>query len=460
MSCRGLLCLALVGCGPQLAWEEPELRSRACGTDEPIRLGERSGYSVIELGEYWGVSVAAEVGDDGFVSVFDTQRVDPCGGGVQDVIEGWWARPFENGWFACADAIVWSRDLDATPRPLPVGVQPRVCPVLPSDHGLVVLDMVADRLLGFAEPDAEPLLLQGDADVRRVAVAGMHAWVADDEAVHRVDLRTAERQRVGDGASSLNASPWGDAVAWSDGRVHPFVSWVQDSARDEITQVPGLAVGFAEDRVITWERASLHVFQVSRGHVVHFDVQTGSSHSRVVRSDADDVFLLVEVFSEPEHHLVVHLDMRSGKASTMRLGKRVYAQSDPHAAGILVFEADADGEDWSVPRGRLLRVGPSVSRRVLADDVSWSYEVAADGRILYTAPVAHRAEGLEVRVRNPDGSDRLVVDDAALLHGGPFGALAPRPPHAIDLEGDVLFGVSEASPSGGLWRMPFHEPPQ
>jgi hypothetical protein len=58
-------------------------------------------------------------------------------------------------------------------------------------------------------------------------------------------------------------------------------------------------------------------------------------------------------------------------------------------------------------------------------------------------------------VRNPDGTDRLLVRDAGLLWWLPItaGVTFPRNPHQIDLEGDVLYNAGGSEP--GLWRMPF-----
>jgi hypothetical protein len=96
--------------------------------------------------------------------------------------------------------------------------------------------------------------------------------------------------------------------------------------------------------------------------------------------------------------------------------------------------------------GRVLRF-TAAGMEVVADGVSRFHRVAEDGRVVYIdhGGLSPFFEDADVRLRNPDGGDRLIAADATLNDSLRF--------YATPLDGDILYDV-RSGPDRGLWRMP------
>lgn len=179
-------------------------------------------------------------------------------------------------------------------------------------------------------------------------------------------------------------------------------------------------------------------------------VETRAS-AKIVRADPTSAFLVVEDATPDGLDDLVHLDMTTGAAAPLAQGlaATVDARIDPFSDGILVFAGDAVYPSY----GRILRFTVE-GAETLAEDISRLHRVASDGRVIYVDGDPFGSD-FSLRIRNPDGTDDLVADDAKLYDGLRIDQDVHFPAtNMVDLQGDVLYGI-ETGPDRGLWRMPF-----
>lgn len=337
-------------------------------------------------------------------------------------------------------------------------------------QGLFVVDEIEHDLLLFATHDAEPVVIATDIDpgalseeyrspiqmmVPPYAVDGDEVWyISDAGALVHVDLATGDRTTISADVRGLHASTKGGVVGWvepsatEDGP--PLESVVTSVPTGEVVRLPGAVRDLDfPGLVVTGFREQAFVHDLERGRTR--SVETRAS-AKIVQADPTSAFLVVEDATPDGLDDLVHLDMTAGAAAPLAQGlaATVDARIDPFSGGILVFAGDDVGP-WAY--GRILRFTVE-GAETLAEDISRLHRVASDGRVIYVDGDPFGSD-FSLRIRNPDGTDDLVADDARLYDSLRIFQDAHFPAtNMVDLQGDVLYGI-ETGPDRGLWRMPF-----
>lgn len=461
------LSVVALACGPD-AWEEPEVVSRACETDEAVRLSEHPGapWWFAASDDAWSLPTAES---DGELIWFHTVVFDPCGGGDLAFFERSYARPIGDGYLVCGadDVVAWAEDRASTP--VPFATAGRCLYADESPHGIVV-ETDDDSLLHFATPSAPGVVIAENVDQDPSTPTPHGKWVLTDDAVwavtgegslERFVLATGARETVDESVSMLGLTTEREAIAWSTfgdavvtGKttVLDLASGVRHSIEGSmsITAWPGVVVATDGHR-------TAGVLDLAAGVVDQFDVPDGwpARAEPGVRS-------LLWITSSRNYRFgygVLRIDFDGGYEHLADISLRATISVDQHGDGLIVNDWEPGPEQTGVPpleRGGVMRISASGDVDVLLDRTTPDYLLAADGRLLYSTwvPGGDPTPG-DLRVRNPDGSDRLFASDTTLVLPHVW-AEARTPPlfDAPDLEGDVLVnrGVGDERE---LWRMPF-----
>lgn len=451
-------------CGPQSDWEEPELVSRACDTKDPIQLSSRAGsaYGIETIGDVWAVGSGRKI-DESHLT-FDTIVVDPCGGGDIELLERSFVRAVGDGYLRCGpdDAVAWIDELGSAPVSLPLS--DHCMAAVDSEHG-VIIDDIDGRLLLVAAPQSEPRVIATDvafvADPAAPdplwAIAGDLVWYVDTDGVlARVDVVTGERVVLADHVEALDMTPTGDAVVWTrdEGDSIPGTTSIHRVATGEVIEVEGNQIGLWPSLVFVSTTTTTTVFDVASGATTVLRSLRGM---QIVRADpgSPSMLVLTPSTSHAFQYSVRRVDLAEDRATyiaDIHIASQVAI--DPHGDGVLVTEVYGGDDEGSHDRLRLHKISRSGDARVVVENITYGYAVSSDGRVLYTPMLDDQTPSTDVRVRNPDGSDRVFLRDAWLV--APIMWRWPYVSNAelVDLEGDVLVNRRDGD-QATLWRMPF-----
>ncbi len=454
-------------CGPQSDWEEPELVSRACDTKDPIQLSSRAGsaYNLAAIGDAWAIGSGRWIDDT--YGVIDTVLFDPCGAGDIEVLERTVVHRVGDGHLRCAaDAPVGWVEAPGAPA-VPLVASEHCMQAADSEHG-VLIDDLEGRLLLYRSPQSEPSVIATDVAQEFQPGGSDPLWVTDgdlvwyvqtDGTLERVDVVTGERIVLADRVASLERTPSGDAVVWT--RVlddfDPGTTSIHRIAAGDVVEIAGGVRGIWPGLVIvsTWSTTTLLDVATANRSTVHTPIDVA-----VVRADRDSASIIMLTASTKRQFQsgVYRIDLLEDRATYLTdIRSANQIAIDSHGDGILVTEIlddHPDDDEVTQDRMRLLRISRSGDVRVIVKDLWYGYAVASDGRVLYTPMLEDQTPSRDVRVRNPDGSDRVFAHDASLL----APVLWPWPyasnAELVDLEGDVLVNRREGD-HATLWRMPF-----
>lgn len=454
-------CLLLAGCGPERGWEEPEVESIACETDEPIQVSPRAttAYNFFAIGDDWSLVDLRAISETAFVT--DAVIFDPCGEAPIEVLEASVVVPAGEGFVHCGPELAaWATTRDATPVPLTPSTECTRATLTP--HGLLVQDAEGALQL-FAGPDAAPRPIAADIANGPMPLRpslwfaeGDLVWVVTNEdTLERHDLRSGESLVLAENVDNLTVSPLRVAVGWSrrGAEDDPGTTTVHHVATGDMIELPGHLTGFWPDVAITNTWSEMTVL----------DLETRSSDTvrdvgwyRVLRADAGVRSLVVAVDSGTVAYgsVVGRLDLDSGAFEPLAeiLPRWEFAR-DPHGDGVVVIEFIEDAG-----RARLVRISRSgVTTLIDGEMDGWGgWALARDGRLLYRPIAPYGTASPDLHVRNPDGSDRVFARNAGLVAPQPWSA-----PYGLeefpDLEGDVLVNIASGD-TAALWRMPFDTP--
>lgn len=456
-------CVLLAGCGPERGWEEPEVESIACETDEPIQVSPRAttAYNFFAIGDDWSLVDLRAISET--EGVFDAVLFDPCGEAPIEVLEATVVVPAGEGFVQCGpEYAAWATSREATPMPLTPSTDCMGATLTP--HGLLLQDGEGALQL-FAGPDAAPRLIASDIANGPVLpqtpqwfAGGDLVWVVTNEdTLERHDLRSGESLVLSDSVDSLTASPSRDAVGWSRSVAEddPGTTTVHHLATGDMIDLPGYLTGLWPGVAITntWTEMTVLEFETRDLHTVE-----DRSWYWVLRAD------------QGVRSLVVAVDSANGKAvGRLDLDTEAFEPfvdvhisaphgvMDPHGDGVVFAEFiyPDDGDDR---RARLVRISRSGATTLVDGEMDGrqGWVLARDGRLLYTPIAPDGTLSPDLHVRNPDGSDRVFARNAGLVAPQPWGA-----PYGMeevpDLEGDVLVNIASGD-SAALWRMPFDTP--
>lgn len=455
------------GCAPE--WSEPDLVSRACGTRDPIEVSPlaTSAYNFAQIGDDW--SLAAWRRLDETSGTFDAVVFDPCGEGEIEVFPSSTLVPIEDGFLHCDDnAVSWAIDRDSTPRA--IATSDHCLDAVRTEHGLFI-DDVEGSLLLVASPDSEPQVLatnvasrgnQLPADPPWATTGDLVWYLTEDHALERLDLRTGAIDELAVGVDALRTTPSRDAVIWTvvTSDTDPGITTIHHVTTSEMRSVPGHLRALWPGLVITSTWDTMFVHDIATDTTSELRVR---GDEVVVRADRDIPSILVLASFVTTHpSTIIRLDLDTGGFQLLAdVGTHDAIAVDPHGDGLVITQwiddhPEDDHDSWD--RARILRLTRSGALVVLAEDATDSWVLAADDRVLYNPVLPDGTVSRDLHVRNPDGTDRLFAERAAIV--APHAWIHSFPAaSAPDLEGDVLVDIAASDDEATLWRMPFDAPP-